>query len=79
MNAAGGRDQDLRENLSAEELGISRVGEVLSGKYRLLRKLGTGGMGAVYEAQHTFVGRRFAIKFLHRVSTRSRDVVFSPI
>jgi len=44
---------------------ISRVGEVLDGKYELVCKLGQGGMGAVYEARHTFVGRRFAIKFLH--------------
>src|SRR5581483_1963187 len=42
-----------------------RVGEVLADKYKVLRLIAEGGMGAVYEAQHVFVGRRFAIKFLH--------------
>ena len=43
----------------------SRVGEVVGGKYRLVRLLGEGGMGAVYEARHDLIGRRFAVKFLH--------------
>ena len=42
-----------------------RAGKVVGGKYRLSRRLGEGGMGEVYEAQHTVIGRRFAIKFLH--------------
>src|SRR5688572_33462349 len=42
-----------------------RIGQVVDGKYHILRRLACGGMGSVYEARHTVVGRHFALKFLH--------------
>ncbi|MEO6572730.1 MAG: serine/threonine-protein kinase, partial [Polyangiaceae bacterium] len=42
-----------------------QIGQVVSGKYRLLRLLGDGGMGSVYEAQHEMLGTKVAIKVLH--------------
>jgi serine/threonine-protein kinase len=41
-----------------------RVGDVLVDTYRLVRLVAEGGMGAVYEAQHVRVPKRFAIKLL---------------
>jgi serine/threonine-protein kinase len=41
-----------------------RRGEILSGRYELLREIGRGGMGEVYEALHVPLERRFAIKLL---------------
>ena len=35
------------------------------GNYRIVRLLGKGGMGAVYEAAHLYIERRAAIKVLH--------------
>ena len=35
------------------------------GRYTLLRPIGRGGMGAVYEAEHVHLGKRVALKTLH--------------
>ena len=40
------------------------IGSTLSGRYTVTRKIGQGGMGAVYEAKHTAIGGRFAVKVL---------------
>ena len=40
------------------------VGDVVDGRYRLVRDLGRGAAGAVYEARHLFTGRAVALKLL---------------
>ncbi|HKO52503.1 MAG TPA: protein kinase [Polyangiaceae bacterium] len=41
------------------------VGDVIGGKYRLVRLIGDGGMGTVFEAHHEFLETSVALKFLH--------------
>lgn len=40
-------------------------GAVIDGKYRVIRRIGEGGMGTVYEGENTRIARRVAIKVLH--------------
>lgn len=51
------------------------IGQVISGKYKLLRLLGDGGMGAVYEAEHVRLGTRVAIKVLHSDLARRTGLI----
>jgi serine/threonine-protein kinase len=51
------------------------VGLVLSDRYRILRKVGEGGMGAVYQAEHALIGKRIALKVLFPELTRRPDLV----
>jgi serine/threonine-protein kinase len=52
-----------------------QLGEIVSGKYRLLRLLGDGGMGAVFEAHHEVLGSKVAIKVLHEDLARKPELV----
>lgn len=40
------------------------IGQVLAGRYEITAQIGRGGMGAVYEARHTLIGKRVAVKVL---------------
>jgi serine/threonine-protein kinase len=51
------------------------IGLVLSDRYRIIRKLGEGGMGAVYQAEHALIEKRIALKVLFPELTRRPDLV----
>ena len=52
-------------DVPADGPGTLRLGAVVAGKYRIKRLVGKGGMGAVYKAENTAIGRTVAIKVLH--------------
>jgi tRNA A-37 threonylcarbamoyl transferase component Bud32 len=50
-------------------------GSILADRYRILRKLGEGGMGTVYLAEHTTINKKLAIKILSSEYTHKQDLV----
>ena len=51
------------------------VGDVIADKYRLVRTLGRGGMGRIFEADHLMLGTKVALKFMHPHLARDRGQV----
>jgi serine/threonine-protein kinase len=49
------------------------IGTVLSGRYRLEAKLGSGGMSTVYLARDTTLDRSVAVKVMHREMSEQPD------
>jgi serine/threonine-protein kinase len=50
--------------IAAKRPGSLSPGDLLDGKYQITREVGRGAMGVVYEAMHTALGRRVAVKTL---------------
>ena len=51
------------------------TGQVLDGRYRILTKLGEGGMGEVYAAEHVHIEKRVAIKLLRHEIVSNPEAV----
>jgi serine/threonine-protein kinase len=51
------------------------LGQVLAGRYLVSKKLGEGGMGAVYLATHNLLDKQVALKVLHGEFARKPDLV----
>jgi hypothetical protein len=63
--------QTLRSAAPASDL----VGQVVADRYHVIKKLGEGGMGQVYLAEHVKMGRRSAIKVMNPSMVHDPDAV----
>ena len=63
--------QTLRASSPAADL----VGQVVADRYHIVRKLGEGGMGQVYLAEHVKMGRQSAIKVMNPAMVHDADAV----
>lgn len=53
----------------------SFIGQTFNGMYKIVRPIGTGGMGAVFEATHTRLqNKRYAVKMLHASIAQDAEV-----
>ncbi len=51
------------------------LGKTLAGRYRILARLGEGGMGVVYLAEHILIEKKVAVKILSGDFARKKDLV----
>jgi eukaryotic-like serine/threonine-protein kinase len=51
------------------------IGQTLDGRYKIERVLGEGGMGIVYKAVHTTLGKPLAIKVLRPEVSKNEEIV----
>src|ERR1700677_3322395 len=51
--------------------GNFEIGQLVADKYRILSLIGRGGMGCVYEIEHVFLNKHFALKVLTSSSLSS--------
>src|SRR5262249_52277952 len=50
-------------------------GSIVAERYEVQRRLGSGGMGAVYLCRHVSLGQQVAIKFIHPQLLTSEEVL----
>ena len=51
------------------------VGQIIDGRYKVTRRLGEGGMGEVYAAEHVHIEKRVAIKLLRSEILANQEAV----
>jgi serine/threonine-protein kinase len=61
--------------LQPTQTADTKIGMILQDRYRIVRQLGEGGMGAVYEGEHLLIKKRVAIKCLHAQYAQNPEVV----
>jgi serine/threonine-protein kinase len=68
--AALERGLELRGEATSTAIPGELTGTVLGGKYRIGKKIGSGGIGVVYAAEHVSLGHEVAVKVLRGAAAR---------
>ncbi len=63
------------QTLRADQPATDLIGQIVADRYHVLRKLGEGGMGQVYLAEHVKMGRQSAIKVMNPAMAHDGDAV----
>jgi len=63
------------QTLRAKAASADLIGQVVADRYHILKKLGEGGMGAVYLGEHVKMGRKSAIKVMAAAMSQDPDAI----
>lgn len=70
------RGLELRGELAPATVAPGELdGTVLGGKYKILRRIGSGGIGVVYSAEHIGLGNTVAVKVLRGAAARDASEI----
>ena len=61
--------------LRSADAGADLIGSIIADRYLVLRKLGEGGMGQVYLAEHVKMGRKSAVKVMRPTMVQDADAI----
>src|SRR6186713_843298 len=76
LQHASGRLHVRRRGRNLTEAREFQDGEVIAGtRYRVLKLIGVGGMGSVYQVEHVELGKHFVLKALLRQLSGRGDLV----
>ncbi|HEY4188141.1 MAG TPA: protein kinase [Polyangia bacterium] len=64
-----------RNKTAPDRSGQTFVGLVIDNRYRIRRRIGEGGMGTVYAAEHVDIGKSVAVKILRRQFSGDKQLV----
>ncbi|MEO8562842.1 MAG: serine/threonine-protein kinase [bacterium] len=61
--------------LRSQDTGAELIGSIIADRYHVIRKLGEGGMGRVYLAEHLKMGRKSAVKVMNPSMVQDADAI----
>ncbi|HHH30868.1 MAG TPA: serine/threonine protein kinase, partial [Polyangiaceae bacterium] len=77
--AAGGDDLSLADPLyeghEGDELADPLIGLIVADRYRIVERIGRGGMGIVYRVEHVRIGKILAMKLLAGELSANKEIV----
>lgn len=59
----------------SSEHSFPPIGSTFGGKYKVIGLLGEGGMGAVFEVEHVFTKKRFALKWMPPAMAKNTEAI----
>jgi serine/threonine protein kinase len=67
--------EDLLDSKNSIEIEEKYIGRTINNRYKIIEKIGVGGMGNVYLAEHEILRKKVAVKILHFEQSKRKDTL----